>query len=118
MSLLARAIVVVCCAIVAIVCGLMAMQTVNNIVRDVNVTLADEQRFSFYGWYPGKWRLLVREYRRLYPSGRCVRRYAVLAAFMVADVVVVAVALDAGLSGALFLAGVGTLSLWLALRRG
>ncbi len=112
-----RVVVVVSCWVVAIVCGLMNVQAVDRIVREVNAKLPHEQRFSSYGWYYAKWRRLVSEYRRMYPSGTQVERCRRLSVLMLVDVVVAAVVLGAGLDGALLLGAAGSLSLWFGFRR-
>jgi hypothetical protein len=59
-------------------CGIGLSFTIFEMVDKVNGQLPAEQRFSRLGSYWFKYQRLKREYRRLYPYGRLVRRVRTL----------------------------------------
>ena len=63
-------------------CGLAS--TINGfaIVEAVNAKLPEREQFDPFWWGPGKTFRLRREYRRLYPEGKLLRRQSILAAAM------------------------------------
>jgi len=80
--------------IVALACiptyGIIATSTYYEIVDMVNEKLPAECQFAWEGWYFTKQRRLHRGYRRLYPSGRLLRRIRCLDALMIACLLICA----------------------------
>jgi len=62
--------------------GLASTITQFAMVEAVNAQLPAPEQFDFLGWGPSKTSRLRREYRRLYPEGKLIRRQSVLAAAM------------------------------------
>ena len=60
--------------------------TINQfaIVEAVNAKLPEREQFDPFWWGPSKTSRLRREYRRLYPEGKLLRRQSVLAGAMFA----------------------------------
>src|SRR5436309_4959031 len=89
-------------------CGMLSTFLLWKIVDQVNLRLPAEQRFSVLGWYLDKhWRVL-REYRRLYPTGVLVRRLRRMIMCAIASLTLAMFALGFGWGAALsFGAAVG-----------
>jgi len=98
--------------------GLAACITQLAIVEAVNAKLPPAEQFGELGWYPMKSLRLHREYRRLYPSGRLLRREGILAYGALFCLVVTATLLGFGVLGILWVGGGGGLSLWFLYFRG
>lgn len=56
------------------VLGLTSLAIHSRMIEDVNQKLPADQRFGDAWWGPGRTMRLGREYRRLYPDGRLLRR--------------------------------------------
>lgn len=83
-----------------------------EIVDAVNAKLPESERFEPLGWYPAKTLRLHREYRRLYPLGRLLRRQGITAAIMLGCLVIVGGLLGFGVLGFVWIGGGGALLLW------
>jgi hypothetical protein len=55
-----------------------------NSFEIVNARRPENERFDWSMWYPGKWERLHREYRRMFPSGKLLKRQGILGAYMLA----------------------------------
>jgi hypothetical protein len=64
-------------------CGLISAFVTFEIVDLVNKKLPEKDRFDPFWWYWEKTRRLHREYKRLYPSGRLLRKTHILLALMI-----------------------------------
>jgi hypothetical protein len=60
--------------------GLAGALTSMRMVDEVNERLPPDQQFPLLGWHHFEFQPLIREYRRLYPSGRLIARELALAA--------------------------------------
>jgi hypothetical protein len=69
--------------------------TINQfaIIEAVNAELPEREQFDPFWWGPSKTSRLRREYRRLYPEGKLLRRQSVLAAAMFVCILLAALAL-------------------------
>jgi hypothetical protein len=69
--------------------------TINQfaIVEAVNAKLPEREQFDPLWWGPSKTSRLRREYRRLYPEGKLLRRQSVLAAAMFVCILLAALVL-------------------------
>jgi 4-hydroxybenzoate polyprenyltransferase len=90
--------------------------TINHmaIVEAVNSKLPTAEQFGELGWGPLKSLKLSKEYRRLYPDGKLLRREGILAAASLFSIVVAGGLFGLPLLGVAFVGGVGALSLWLS----
>ena len=70
--------------------GLSASITQFAIVDAVNEKLPETEQFNHLGWYPTKTLRLKREYRRLYPTGKLLRRQYILWALALVCLIVAA----------------------------
>ena len=89
-----------------------------RMIDQVNAKLPAEQRFSTIGWHVLKFRSLLAEYRRLYPSGDLDRRLLLVSAISVG--MVPALALLIGfhfLLGVFWLCLVGGIVVWVTFHR-
>ncbi len=68
----------VACGIGMATSGLWSTVILWRMVDDVNVSLPEAERFSPYGWYALKYARLLREYRRLYPTGKGIEHLRLL----------------------------------------
>ena len=69
--------------------------TINQfaMVEAVNAKLPEREQFDPFWWGPSKTSRLRREYRRLYPEGKLIRRQSVLATAMFVCLLLVALVL-------------------------
>jgi hypothetical protein len=74
--------------------------TINQfaIVEAVNARLPSREQFDPFWWGPSKTFRLLREYRRLYPEGRLLRRQGVLLAAMFVCILLAALVLGLAVS--------------------
>jgi 4-hydroxybenzoate polyprenyltransferase len=88
--------------------------TFNNfaVVDAVNTKLPPDAQFNHFGWYLTKTMRLHREYRRLYPAGRLLRRQGVLAGLMFLCLLVAALFLGLGFIVILWPGSFLALMLW------
>ncbi|HZM90010.1 MAG TPA: hypothetical protein VFF31_26050 [Blastocatellia bacterium] len=93
--------------------GLAAAINHYAIVEAVNAKLRREEEFELLGWYPRKALRLRSEYRRLYPTGRLLRREGVLEAIMLLCLVLAAAIIGFPVLAIAWVGGVGVFSLWL-----
>ncbi len=82
------------------ICGLAGGLMYFEIVDKVNERLPESERFAILWWHTGKYQRLHREYRKLYPEGRLIRRVRVITALMFVCLLISAWAL--GFFGTLF----------------
>jgi len=73
--------------------GLASTITGFAIVEAVNAKLPEREQFDPFWWGPSKTSRLRREYRRLYPEGKLLRRQSVLAAAMFVCILLAALVL-------------------------
>ena len=96
--------------------GSAATLTVSRMVDAVNEKLPENEQFDHFWWDPSKVLRLKREYRRLYPEGKLLRRQAILIVLMWLSLVVIAELMGFGFFGLFWLGGGGAFLLWLNLR--
>ena len=73
--------------------GLASTITGFAIVEAVNAKLPEREQFDPFWWGPSKTFRLRREYRRLYPEGKLLRRQSVLAVAMFVCILLAALVL-------------------------
>jgi hypothetical protein len=73
--------------------GLASTITQFAMVEAVNAKLPEREQFDPFWWGPSKTSRLRREYRRLYPEGKLLRRQNVLGAAMFACILLAALVL-------------------------
>ena len=101
--------------IAAMVCGLWSTVVLWKMVDEVNVHLPENQRFPVLGWHPLKYARLLREYRRLCPTGKGIVRLRYLWFAMVLSMTLVALAVGgAGAAGFVGVVGCAVGWLWYA----
>jgi hypothetical protein len=88
-----------------------------EMIDQVNTKLSTEQQFSALGWHYFKFRRLLIEYRRLYPSGTLDKRLRFLGGIGFGQGLVAAWLLGFPLLGILWLGVAGGFGLWLVFRR-
>jgi hypothetical protein len=77
-----RLIIGIAALVCASVCGFTSALVSLDMVDRVNERLPESERFELLGWYLDKHQRLSREYKRLYPDGRLLRKIHVLTAVM------------------------------------
>ena len=87
-----------------------------EMIDQVNSKLPPEKQFSALGWHYFKWRRLLMEYRRLYPSGALDKRLRWLGGIGVSTGVLAAWGIGFPLFGILWLAVAGTFLSWFSFR--
>ena len=92
--------------------GLSASLTHLTIVEAVNAKLSRSDQFGQLGWGPVKSLKLSNQYRRLYPTGKLLRRAGILAGVSLFSLVVAGALFGLPLLGITFVGAVGALSLW------
>jgi hypothetical protein len=107
---------VISCCLLGGFCGISSSLVVWRMVEDVNPHLAEGERFSPYGWTPLKTMRLLREYRRLCPSGKSIGQLRALVALMFLDLVVIALILQFPLMMVAWLTLGGALMVWVMFR--
>jgi Flp pilus assembly protein TadB len=107
---------VIFCCLLGGFCGISSGLVQMRMVDEVNQHLAEGERLSPYGWTPWKTMRLLREYRRLCPSGKSIGQLRALAALIILDLVVIALILQFPLMIVAWLMVGGTLLAWLVFR--
>jgi hypothetical protein len=97
--------------------GIATALNVFDIVDAVNERLPDNERFDLLSFHFGKRVRLHREYRRLFPTGKLLRRQGILGACMLACVLSASILLGIPLAGVIALAGFAGFLLWHAYLR-
>jgi hypothetical protein len=85
-----RIIVGVSGVLLMFVTRIMELINFGRLVEQVNKTLPEDKHFMPFGWRQGAWDL-YREYRRVYPNGKLVRREYWLNALSFAGLLIAAV---------------------------
>ncbi len=98
------------------VCGLASAAIVSSMVDEVNPRLPENQRFSAYWWHFPKYLRLLREYRRLCPSGKRMNRLRWIGVAAVSNMALGGAAAGFRLGAAIFWV-VGCLGVWLLHRQ-
>ena len=80
-----RLVVALVLLLVAASCGMASTAALWRMVEEVNPKLPENDKFDPMWWAFPKYLRLFREYRRLYPSGRLVRRFWSLVTAMFAS---------------------------------
>jgi hypothetical protein len=74
----AQLIIGICAFVGMSACGMLSTFVFFDIVEQVNEQLPTERHFAPLGWYWTKYQKLGREYKRLYPDGRLLRKVRIL----------------------------------------
>jgi hypothetical protein len=98
--------------IAAATCGLLSTLVLQRVVSEVNSQLPPDRRYYPYWWHGIKYWRVLRDYRRLYPSGVLVRQLHALATVMAIAFAFAVFAVSLSAFAALFAGGAMVTWIW------